>query len=143
MKITDLTPSSAQFSIKHPVTMEPLATDAGDAVVINLVGRDSDEYYAYQKDFFRKVRELHAQSGLSPDEELPKDIMDDLITDNLVCCIVGWDEKVNPFFAPLDDKGEGEYSVELVKRIVTEPQLQWLRNQLDTFISERENFFGG
>ena len=142
MKITDLQPIAAKFQVRHPLTGEPATTDAGNPVVINVVGRDSPEFYKHQKDFFKKMRDMHAESGLGVDEELPKEVLDELLVDNISSCVLGWDETVNDFFAPVDTaKGKGKYSNKLVRKVLGSPDLQFFRNQLDAYITDRTNFF--
>lgn len=142
MKITDLQPSAAELTLKHPITNETLISDSGNAVVIDVVGRDSPQFYTYQKAFYRKLRDQAAAGTINATDKLQDEEMDDLIVDNLVCCVVGWNSKVDEFFAPLDTKkGKGKYSKQLVHKVLTNKKLQWFRNQLDTFITERHNFF--
>lgn len=139
MKITDLQPVSAELTIVHPITNEILTCDNGERVVIDVVGRDSPEFYSYQKQFYRKLRDKAAANNK---QKIKDKELDDLIVDNLVCCVVGWDKKVNQFFASLDTKkGKGNYSQTLVRKVLTNTGLQWFRNQLDAFITNRTNFF--
>ena len=142
MKITDLQPISSSFTVRHPLTGEPATTDEGNPVVIEVVGRDSPEFYQHQKSFFKKMRDLHVESGLDVNEELPKELMEEILVENIASCVVGWDDSVNSFFAPVDTKkGGGKYSNKLVLKVLGNPNLQFFRNQLDSYITERTNFF--
>ncbi len=142
MKITDLQPIAAQFQVRHPLTGEPATTDEGVPVIVDVVGRDSPEFYQHQKNFFRKMREMHAESGLEATDKLPKEVLEEMMVDNIATCVLGWDESVNPFFAPVDTaKGKGKYNTKLVRKVLRRKDLQYFRNQLDEYITDRSHFF--
>ena len=142
MKLTDFIPHSSTVTFHDPRTQEVLLTDKGKKVVWNVVGRDSKEYVVYQREVFRKLRDMHLNSGVGAKKDLLSETVDELIIDNLACCVIGWDKSVDEFFAPFDTKkGKGKYSNKLVVKILKKPELNWFREELDEHIAERANFF--
>jgi hypothetical protein len=142
MKITDLSPRSAQFVVKHPLTDEPAVTDDNKPVVIEVIGVDSPEFFDYQQSLHKKMRDAHVESGKLAATDISPELMEELMVDSLVVCVLGWPEEANPFFAPLDTKrGKGKFSEKLVRKLISDPRTLWFRQQLELYINSRANFF--
>lgn len=138
MKLTDLKPQSSQLTILHPITNEPLKTDGGVTVVLDVVGRDSQLFYNHQKGLLKNLTLNTKNDEVSP-EQLTK-----MVTEQMAVCITGWDDKVNEFFAGFDTKaGKGKYSHKLCIKLMSDGELSWFKEQLDMFLDDRANFFKG
>lgn len=143
MKITDLTPKPGKFVVKHPLTDEPVTTDDGAPVEIAVIGIDSPEFFAYQSGLHKRMRDAHIAAGATPTTDIDPALMEELMIDSLIVCVLGWDKSVDPFFAPMDTKsGKGKFSEKLVRKIISDPNQLWFRQQIEAYINSRANFFG-
>ena len=139
MKLTDLKPQSSHLTLLHPITGKPLKTDSGKVVKLEVIGRDSQQFFAHQKNQIKNI---------SRGKDLTKDItaenLQKMVIEQLAVTIIGWSDDVNEFFASYDTKkGGGKYSHNLCVKLVGDGELGWLRDQLDAFLDERANFFKG
>lgn len=142
MKITDLQPRTAKFTLLHPLTDKPATTDDGLPVVIEVIGVDSQEFFKHQQNIHRRMRDLHLAAGTTINAELSDEQMDQLMIESLSVCVLGWDAKLNPFFATIDTKkGGGKFSKKLVEKILADERMFWFRTQLEVYINTRSNFF--
>jgi len=121
-----------EFELRHP------ATNAHIGIFWTLVGRDSDVFRSYVKEQTNAAirREAMAKKrGKDPDIKTVEDYEQDTIT-LLTICSVGWRSSESN---TIKFKGEElVFNVPNVKRVLTD--MPWIRNQLNEFISELENF---
>lgn len=129
MKLIDIKPDSGKFYLKHPVTLEQITLDDGTEVYWNVVGQDSNEYIAAQKQL---LKDLEAKG----DDAKNMDRIDYQLEaqKQLAHLVKGWDEQFNESMG-------GEYSHEYVVEMLTNPDYYWIYTQLDSFVSLRKNFF--
>lgn len=126
----NLTPSAdagAQMTVMHPVTDEPLLTTDGDEVTIQLVGSDStvmrDEMKRRATKFLNKKQ---SRKRIDVDESIRES------AETLAACTTGW-------FGISENGALVPFTRENVVRIFM--KYDWLRQQVDNFVSERGNFF--
>lgn len=121
-----------EFELRHPATNKPIG------IFWSLVGRDSDVFRSYVKEQTNATirREAMAKKrGKDPDIKTVEDYEQDTIT-LLTICSVGWRSSESN---TIKFKGEElVFNVPNVKRVLTD--MPWIRNQLNEFISELENF---
>jgi len=122
-----------EFELRHPATNEPIG------IFWSLMGRDSDVFRSYTKEQTNAAirREAMAKKrGKDPDIKTIEDYEQDTIT-LLTICSVGWRSASSTNTI----KYQGEelvFNVPNVKRVLTERP--WIRNQLNEFIADLENF---
>lgn len=117
---------SAVVEIKDPETNAPLG------VTFVLAGPEHPKRKQIEFDRQRRLRAVMNKTGKielgDPEED------DQEGRQNLAACILGWNGYV-------DDKGEPvAYSAEAAKALVNDPDMGWLRVQLNTALQERERF---
>lgn len=126
----DLQPVSdegADMHLEHPVTGERLFNDDGDAMVIRLIGRDSKRFRAKNAQIAN--RKMAKRNNRNSVEELDSDG-----AELLAACTLGW--------SGLALNGEPlPFSEQNALKLYTNPGYRWIREQVDTFIADRANFF--
>lgn len=114
----------ADMPLRHPATGEELFNDAGEAMVIRLLGADSEEY--------RRTVRVNANRNLKLGRQAPTvERFEQGGIDLLVAVTVGW--KGLQF-----DDSALEYSPDAARKLYTEHL--WIREQVDAFVAERANF---
>lgn len=123
----DLTASADEGSemvVKHPITGSDLLDQAGETVKIVLLGSDSSVLREEMKARARK--QMNRKNKIDIDEAVKSS------AEMLAVCTVSW--------SGIEEAGE-----QLIcnKDTATRIYLKypWLREQVDTFISDRENFY--
>lgn len=115
--------NGAEMHVRHPVTDEPL-THEGSPVTIRLRGHDSPEFRAVSMDIARRSAR---KSGSVPAQESEK-----RIADLMFKLTISW---TNVWL-----NGEPlEFGRENAINLYTTHT--WLREQIDTFVTDRGNFF--
>ncbi|SHG79933.1 hypothetical protein SAMN02745157_4863 [Kaistia soli DSM 19436] len=126
----DTSPASnagVDMPVKHPATGKPVVDEnTGAPVTIRLIGRDSERFVAAQREVLsRRIRD--AQAGDDTDFEASERDTLDL----LASCTVQW--------SGIGLDGEDlEFSHDAALTLYG--RLRWLREQVDAFVSARENF---
>jgi hypothetical protein len=129
MKLSDYTPKPAKFQLKDPVTLEPILNDDGVEVEWEVVGHDSVEYQATQKDFLKKLEKMGDKSkDLKASDYKAQAVV------QIAALVKGWDSQFNDFHG-------GEFSTKRVEEFLGNTDYGWLMHQLDSFIGSRKNFF--
>jgi len=118
--------AGAVMHLCHPVTDEPLM-HGGEAMTINLIGTESKQYRAKEREFQNKrlnqlARGKKPQFGMSDDEAC----------ELLSVCITGWGGIV-------EDGNAIEFSQRTAVALLT--KFKWIRDQVDEFVGDRNNFF--
>ncbi len=126
--LADLEPQTIEFYLKHPTTNEAITTDEGDEICWNVVGMDSNEYIAASSDYLKWLEKLGKKV-----DKLTKAEYDDAIATQLSKIVIGWDEKFNDYMG-------GKFTNKLAEDIMINRN-RWIRNQLDSFVAERDQFF--
>lgn len=121
LNLTEASEIGAELELEHPITGEKL-----DAV-IHLAGTDSAAYRGKQKEIQSKriaklARGKKADFSNSDDEEC----------ELLASCTLGWSGIFN-------GKEEVKFSHAAAKKLYLESY--WIREQVDSFIGDRANFF--
>lgn len=114
--LADLLPTANDMQLNHP-TMGPIE------VFINLVSTDSAPFRQKSLALMKK-----RQTSETPDAE-------QMVNDNAeltAACITGWSP---------DSAFGGAYSNALAVELLLKPEFGWIREQIDTFVKERRNFF--
>ena len=136
MDLLDLKPKQSQVTLHHPITKEIILTNSNLPVILNVVGQDSIQMQKARLDWAKFVMDKKID-GKSPSVEEGFQMGIDTVCN----CVTGWDENLNEFFKPLDDAGTGTYSPELVRKILSDPSFGFIREEIDTYMGNRENFF--
>ena len=125
MKLTlnDLKAKPFSLELKHPITKEGLG------VKIDIVGKNSK---AFKEKFYDVVEATQGKFGKDQSQAEKLKVADQCSTELVAACIVGWTD--TEFFG-------GEYSPELALEIVKNPELSWVKDQIDSAITEDSYFF--
>lgn len=114
--------AGADCHLEHPVTGEPLY-DGKTPVSVRVVGNDSREFRAALSRISAKMKP-NKKSSLEQAEARSVELIS--------ACVKSWQ-------GLYEGKIAIECTPENVRRVLTEQS--WIRDQLDTFIAERSNFF--
>ncbi|MBC8718826.1 hypothetical protein [Ochrobactrum sp. Marseille-Q0166] len=114
-----------ECEIRHPATGEVLKGKDGPFVIL-LHGQDSEIY----KNHARKL--LNARMNAGKKKMRVEDIEREAL-DQLVSLTVGWK---NLYWA----KKPLEYSADEARKLYSNGEYSWLREQVETFIADRSNF---
>jgi hypothetical protein len=118
--------------IYHPGTNEDLG------IVINVLGKDSDEFQkvsrAQQKKRMAKLTKGGFRNPAVPVEEIEQDA-----TVLLAACTKSWSQDGKPTITM--DKKELEFSVD--NAIALYERFPWIKEQVDVAIGDRANFIKG
>ena len=128
MKITDIRPAVAKFTLRHPVTQENLTLDDGTEVQWDVVGQDSTEYLTAQEDFLKKLQSRADTTKMTSIEYKKEAAV------QLASLVKGWDEQFN-------DTMGGAFSNDYLISLLQNPDYGWMTNQLDAYVGNRKNFF--
>jgi hypothetical protein len=116
------------MEVRHPTTDAVLKQPNGQPVTVTLAGEDSERYRrAWRESTDRKLKmqQRGRQVSISA-ESVEADAVE-----ILVACTIGW-SGIGMDGAPL------EFSPDNARKIYA--RLRWLREQADSFISDRANF---
>lgn len=126
-----LSEEGAVMTVTDPRTGDPLIDTDGTSVTITLSGVDGQKY----RDFQRKLQNRRLkQIGRGPKPKLEFDAgeMEKEGLELLANCTMGW--------SGIEWKGQVlPFSVE--NAILIYSELPWLKDQVDVFIGDRQNFF--
>lgn len=117
MTLNDLRPTTKKIELIHP-------TQGNTGIYVELVGQDSKAFRERSKALM-KQRLAEGKDAKIDVDQLEKDNADLAAT-----CVVGWDEEV---FGP--------FSKEKAREIMGDPELTWIREQVEEAVKERTNFF--
>lgn len=117
MSILNIKAENAQLELRHPITDEPLGA------TVLLAGTDS-------KEFYNAVKVQQKQNKSTDDLDAQRRQWNEV----LASCIKGWSP---------DEEFEGAFTKERALEILSEPELGWMREQIDKFIAKRGNFIKG
>lgn len=120
--IQDLAAKPIKVELKHPTTDEALG------VFVTIVGKNSRRF----KDrFYQSVAEAQAEPKELPNGE--KMLAAERRGAELIAtCIIGWDNQ--EFFG-------GEYTPERAMDLVVQPELSWVKDQVEVAILDSDRFF--
>ena len=124
MKLKDLAARAIEVELKHPVTKEALG------VKISIVGKNSRQF---KDKFYETVVQAQKDSKEAPNAERLK-LAEKRSVELIAACIVGWDDE--EFF-------DGPYTPEKAYEIIEQPELSWVKDQLEAAIVEDGSFFVG
>jgi hypothetical protein len=114
------------LELLHPVQGVPIRDEDGNALRVQLVGKDSKQY----RDAQRKITERRLKSR-SKANRFDADAMEQEAIDVLVACTVGWEG-----FA--EEGKDLEFKPANIRRVYdTHP---WIKEQVDEFVDDRGNF---
>lgn len=113
----------ADCHLEHPVTGEALFDADGKAVTVRVVGNDSKEFKGALS---RIAARMNNKKKTSLEQAEARSV------ELIAACVKGWS-------GLYEGKEPIEFTPENVTRILTEQA--WIREQLDTFIADRANFF--
>ena len=124
MKLTlqQLAAKSIEVELKHPVT------NVGLGVTVRIVGKNSRQF---KDQFYQTVAQAQKDSKEAPSADRLK-LAEQRSVDLIAACIVGWDDE--EFFG-------GPYSQEKALEIIGQPELSWVKDQLEQAIVEDSSFF--
>lgn len=116
--------NGATLVVQHPITREDLLDSKGQPVTITLLGSDSSVLR----------NEMKARAKRQLDKRIKPDL-DDAIkasSEMLAVCTIGW--------SGIEDGG---VALQCDKATITQTYMKypWLREQVDAFVSDRENFY--
>lgn len=122
MRVNEMLPVVKQLEIKMP-------DGSNTGVVLTVVGQDSVQ--------FRSMARKLASSMTTRKDRPSIDELEQQNAELIATCIVGWtgleDEEGNPL----------PYSHEEALKLMTNPGLHFMRDQVEEFAKERTNFFRG
>lgn len=121
MKLTDLKPSVASMEVVHP-------TMGATGVTLRLVGQDT-------KQFRDKAKQIAKSVVGKGTKDVDLDAMQDQNLELVACCIVGWSGLED------DDGAELEYTPERALELIRNPELSFIKEQVEEFVADRKNFF--
>lgn len=124
----DLTKSAdagATLEIRHPISDEVLTDKKGNPVTVTLLGSESSAF----------MNEMKARARKQMGKKVKQPSIEDTIRDSaevLAACTVSWSGMT-----------EGGEDLPCDKATATRLYIKytWLRQQVDEFIADRENFF--
>jgi hypothetical protein len=117
MTLADLKPTSIDMELIHP-------TKGATGIMLKIVGQDSVQFRQLSKGLMKNRLEQGKDTKIDVDQ---------LEKDNAAlaaACIVGWDEGV---FGP--------YTADKAVEYMIDPELAWIREQVESFVKTRSNFF--
>lgn len=123
MKITDFAAKPIQLELKHPVSGEGLG------VKVTIVGKNSRQF----KSKFYDIVEASQREGADKKSSVEKmRVAEKQSAELIAICMLGWSD--DEFFG-------GEFSTEKALEIVGQPELSWVKDQIDAAIVEEGIFF--
>lgn len=119
----------ATLELEHPVTGESVLQDDGSPVTITLLGQDSKAWRAKNKEYQQK---RIAKMAKNRKREIDFSVSDEEACDLLAACTLGW--------VGIEEGGKAiEFSRDAAYDLYM--RFPWIREQVDTFIGDRANFF--
>jgi hypothetical protein len=122
INLTAAASRGADCQLEHPVTGEALFHE-GKPVTVRVVGNDSREFKA-------ALSRISAKLGSKKKSTLEQ--AEARSVELIAACVKGW-------YGLYEGKEPIECNPDNVVRVLTEQS--WIREQLDTFIADRANFF--
>lgn len=124
MDITSVKQSdTATMTVRHPATDEPMLTDDGAEMTVTVYGPHSA---AYRKTIFEQRRKIMEKGDdFASNDEMAVSLLADLTVDWVI------------------QDGGKLVKFSRSKAVELYGELTWLRDQLDRFIYDRENFIVG
>lgn len=120
------------MELRHPQTGAVLLTADGAPITITLLGRDSESYREVER--AQQNRRLK-DAARGRRNQMTSEQLEAEHVELLVACTVGWSGLV------LDAKTL-EFSASAARRLYDDGRFGWIREQVETFIGDRGNFFG-
>ena len=117
--IADLFPIPVDLPLNHPVTGEPLG------VSLKVVGPDSTEFRDARNAFIKR----HPVNGDKIPDAIELQGENDAI---LASLIIGWSS---------DEFFQGAFTKDAALKLVSNPGLNWMKQQLGEFTDKRSHFF--
>ncbi len=119
----------SRMIIVHPVTRQPLRDADGAEAYIDLFSGDSEQARRHQRAVQRRRLAARGRGKITPEELEAEGV------ELLAAITAGWR------LVALDgDTLDVEFSVTNARELYAEPAMQWLRDQVDEFASDRGNF---
>lgn len=118
--LAELRPIAAKVELKHPLTAEGLG------VFIEMVGTESAEF----RNAFKVLAKKRAL--LTADESKDIDLIESDSNEMLAVCVLGWSD--DEFFG-------SAFSHEKLVEVLADPELEFIKTQLNEFVVDRTNFF--
>ena len=119
MKLSSLLPSSSKMKLVHP-TMDELS------IYWEVTGHDT-------KAFRDKAREFMADQLKNRSKEIDIEKSEKQDIELLAQCVIGWS----------DEEMFGPFSTQAVIEHLSNPGLKWIKEQLEVYVQDRQNFFRG
>jgi hypothetical protein len=124
INLKDLKPKPANLQLRHPLTDEDL-----EGAVLHVVGTDSKEYYQAQ---MAQAKATFKNGKMAEDLE----VINEAALDVYCAVVVGWEGAEEGFFGV-------QATPDAIKAVMRDPELQWIRTQVDEFVADRSNFIQG
>lgn len=119
----------SRMVIVHPATRQPLRDGDGSEAYIDLFSGDSEQARRHQRAVQRRRLAVRGRGKITPEELEAEGV------ELLAAITAGWR------LVALDGSAlDVEFSVTNARELYAEPAMQWLRDQVDEFASDRGNF---
>lgn len=125
LSLKNLRNQSAFMTLVNPHTKEPIVNEANTAAQIEVVGMESAEFNDWM---LKQTAEKKAVA------------IDALRYEALCTVVVGWNDVFAEIAKELFD-GDGTYTPEKARKLLTDRGYYWICKQLDTFLADRTRFF--
>jgi hypothetical protein len=124
----------ARMPIRHPATGEPIrnASDPKDMAYVDVYSSDSEIARRHRRMFGQKRLDAMARKRKAT---VRIEDFEESDTELLVALTAGW-RLIGIDGVPIDV----EYSAQHARELYESPAMAWLRDQVDEFAAERENF---
>lgn len=125
----DTNAGSFAVELMHPGTGAALLDDQGNPITISVVGKYSDQYIKVQKAQQNRRLKAAGRKGL----KLTADELEAEANELIAACITGWSGIVIG--------GEVlEFSLGNARKLIANPKMAWVKEQLDVAIGDEANF---
>lgn len=121
--LNDLKAKPFKLELQHPITKEALG------VFVEIVGKNSKRF---KDKFYDIVQETQVKSKEERTQVERMRIAEKQSIELVAACIVGWEDE--EFFG-------GPFSLDRALEIVADPELTWVKDQIDAAIVEESHFF--
>jgi hypothetical protein len=126
MRIDQLTPISQELTIRYPDGKFGWKDGSLTDIVLKVVSADSKQ--------FHEVISQHAQAALGREDDLPIADRQRQTAEQIASCITGWQGLE-------DERGAVQYSRDKATELMQNPELAFVREQVESFVVRRQNFF--
>lgn len=126
MRLDELRPVGQELTIRYPNGKKGWVDGEETDLKLSLVSADSKQFHA--------VVSRHAQDALSRAEELPIVERQHQTAEQIAACVVGWTGLE-------DSNGPIPYSHQKAIELMLNPELAFIREQVESFVVKRANFF--